>query len=144
MPKPIAALCVALLLFAATLTAADDQTEPKAKAVKPREIDAKGGLPAGRGSHDKPTVITTEKELAAQVSNEETRAAILKKVDFKKEQLLLFSWAGSGGDKLTPVEGKAGEAAFEFRPGFTDDFVRHAKLFAVPAKSKLKITKRQE
>jgi hypothetical protein len=69
------------------------------------------------------------------------RAVILKQVDFKKERLLLFSWSG-GDDRLTPVEGKPGEAAFEFVAGPSEELLTHAKLFAVPARAKVKVTTR--
>jgi hypothetical protein len=138
MPK-YAALFLALIL-SPSLHARDDDPEPKAKAVKPREIVV-AGLPAGRGSVESPTSIPSEKRLAELVPNEDARAAILKQVDFKKERLLLFSWAG-GEDRLTPVEGKPGEAAFEFVAGLSDEILTHAKLFAVPIKAKVKVTAR--
>jgi hypothetical protein len=134
-----AALCLAALALHAELCA-DDDPEPRAKAVKPREIVVTG-LPAGRGSYDAPTSIPSEKHLAEIVADNDVRAAILKQVDFRKERLLLFSWAG-GDDRLTPVEGKPGEAAFEFVAGPSEEILTHAKLFAVPARVKVKVTTR--
>src|SRR5215475_12790766 len=106
MPK-YAALVLAVLIPAA-LVAGDDDPEPRPKAVKPREIVV-AGLPGGRGSVESPTSIPSEKHLAELVPDKDVRAAILKQVDFRKEKLLLFSWSG-GDDRLTPVEGKPGEA----------------------------------
>jgi hypothetical protein len=140
MPKNAAALSLALLLTTA-LAARDDDPEPKARAVKPREIPATG-LPAGRGSYDAPISIPSEKHLAELVPDRDARAAILKQVDFKKERLLLFSWSGSGGDGVTPALGKAGEANFHYAGGKTSDLVRHARLFAIPARAKVKVTAR--
>jgi hypothetical protein len=139
MPKYAAALCLAALSLPA-VTLADDDPEPRARAVKPREIVA-AGLPAGRGSVESPTSIPGEKHLAELVPDEGVRAAILKQVDFRKERLLLFSWTG-GDDRLTPVEGKPGEATFEFVAGKARDLLTHAKLFAVPARAKVKVTSR--
>src|SRR4051812_3050590 len=107
MPKYAAALCLALL---PSLCAADDDPEPRPKAVKPREIVV-AGLPTGRGSVENPTSISSEKHLAELIPGKEVRAAILEQVDFRKERLLLFSWCG-GLDRLTPVAGKPGEATF--------------------------------
>jgi hypothetical protein len=112
MPK-CAALCLALLVTA-VLVAGDDP-EPRPKAVRPREVVVEG-LPAGRGSVESPTSIPSEKHLSELVTDKGVRAVILKQVDFRKERLLLFRWHGGGFDRLTPVEGKPGEAAFEFAP----------------------------
>jgi hypothetical protein len=67
------------------------------------------------------------------------RAAILKQVDFRKERLLLFSWAGSSGDRLL-LRGRQEEIAFEYSRGDTEDLHLHARLFAVPARAKVKVT----
>jgi hypothetical protein len=117
MPKYAGGLCLAALLLPAFMRAQDDP-EPKAKAVKPREIVA--GLPGGQGSVESPTSIPSEKHLAELIADKDVQAAILKQVDFKKERLLLFSWAG-GDDRLTPVEGRRGEAAFEFVAGPSEE-----------------------
>jgi hypothetical protein len=132
-----AALCLALLM-PAVVVARDDDPEPRTRAVKPREIVV-AGLPTGRGDVNTPISIPGEKRLAELVPNEDVRAAILKQVDFRKERLLLFRWFG-GEDRLTPVEGKPGEAAFEFITGKAKDLAAHAKLFAVPARAKVKVT----
>ena len=109
--------------------------------MKPREIVV-AGLPTGRGSVERPTSIPSEKHLAELIADKDVQAAILKQVDFKKERLLLFRWAGSGFDRLTPVAGQPGEATFEFVAGPSDEILTHAKLFAVPAKAKVKVTSR--
>jgi hypothetical protein len=98
MPKYAAALCLAALSLAATR--ADDDPEPRPKAVMPREIVV-AGLPTGQGSIESPTSIPSEKHLAELVADKGVRAAILKQVDFRKERLLLFRWHG-GLDRLTP------------------------------------------
>src|SRR5215211_851273 len=114
MPK-YAALCLAMLMTA-VLVAADDDPEPRARAVKPREIVV-AGLPLGRGRYDAPTSIPSEKHLAELVPDREVRAAILKQVDFGKERLLLFSWTGKVGGEVRPKGGNARVAVFEYVPG---------------------------
>jgi hypothetical protein len=140
MPKYAAALCLALLA-GATLPARDDDPEPKAKAVKPRRIKS-GPVLSTPGSYDRPTRITTAKQLREVAGDGKAEAAILKQVDLRKEHLLLFCWSGSGGDLLTPADSKAGEANFTFSPGKTKDKALHVGLFAVPARAKVKVTAR--
>ena len=137
MPKCVM-LCLALLL-PAVVAARDHDPEPKPKAVTPREI-VDDGLPGGRGNVESPTSISSETHLAELVPDKGVRAAILKQVDFRKERLLLFRWHGGGFDRLTPVEGKPGEAAFEFAAGDAKETCDQAKLFAVPAGAKVKVT----
>jgi hypothetical protein len=137
MPKTAAALC--LLLLVATLSYAGDALGAKGKGAKPRRIRS-GPVFAVRGSHDRPTLIATEKELREAVRDRMAEAAILKQVDFRKEHLLLFCWSGSRGDLLVPAEGKAGEANFTFTPGKEKNNALHVGLFAVPARAKVKVT----
>jgi hypothetical protein len=135
------ACLAALLLNTASLPpslANDTSPEPTAN-TKARAIEVKG-LPTGRGDYDKPTRITTEKELAKAIPDKEVRAAILKQADLKKEHLLLFIWSGSGGDRLSLKDENKGEVTFEFTHGLRSDLRPHAHLFAIPAKSKFKVT----
>src|SRR5262245_41610081 len=140
MTKHAFALCLAVTLSAAATSAGDDP-EPKGKAVMPREIVV-AGLQSGDGTYDAPTRITTQKQLAELVPDEQTRGAILKAVNFRKEHLLLFRWSGSGSGRIVPVQSKAGEANFEFTGAGLKIHVAHAKLFAVPARAKVKVTTR--
>ena len=133
-----AALLLALIL-PPSLQARDDDPEPKPKAAKPRPITQFGPVPATRGSYDKPTRITTEKQLLGVIGKENAKSPILKAVDFRKEHLLLFCWSGSRGDSLDPAEGKAGEANFTFAPGKDKNNALHQGLYAIPAKAKVKV-----
>jgi hypothetical protein len=137
MPKYAALLL--LVILSATLHARDDDPEPRARVVKPREIVVEG-LPARRGDVNTPISIPSEKRLAELVPSEDVRAAILKQVDFRKEKPLLFRWHGRPADAVVPVAGKPGEAAFEYAPGGDDLGVLHAKLFAVPARATVRVT----
>ena len=59
-------------------------------------------------------------------------------MDFGTEQLLLFTWSGSGRDKLTPEfkvlcsKSKEAEVVFRYTPGGSTDRKAHARLFVVP------------
>jgi hypothetical protein len=140
MPKFAAALCLLAPLSAAAAYA-DDDLEPRARAVMPREI-VTAGLPApgGRARCGATVSIADERRLAELVSDGEARAAILRKVEFRKERLLLFRWEGSGADRLAPAQGRPGEANFEYVCGMTADLFSHARLFAVPLEAKVKVT----
>ncbi len=88
-----------------------------------------------------PVVITDAEGLADAFADPASREAIGKQVDFSKEKLLLFRWAGSGGDRLTAqvVEGQdASRVIFQLVPGLTDDLRRHFYLFALPRGMKWK------
>ena len=137
MPKYATGLLLAapLLLLPALMRADDADPEPRARAVKPREIVV-AGLPTGEGNVHTPISIPSEKHLAEVLADRDVRAAILKQVDFRKEKLLLFRWFG-GRDSLTPVEGGPGLAAFEYVRGKSKDLAAHAKLFAIPARAKV-------
>jgi hypothetical protein len=115
MPKYVA-LCLAALLLPAAVLARDDDPEPRPRPAKPRAIRGVGPIPATRGSYDRPTRITTAKQLGEVVNDRKAEAAILKAVDFGKEHLLLFCWSGSRADSLAPAEGKVGEATTSRSP----------------------------
>jgi hypothetical protein len=140
MPKYAALLF--LVILSATLHARDDDPEPRPKSVKPREVAVpQSARLAGRGSYDAPVSIPSGRRLAELVTDKEARAAIAKQVDFGREKLVLFSWTGTSRDRLTPVKGAPGEAAFEYELGRAFDVAGHARLFAVPAHAKVKVTK---
>lgn len=89
----------------------------------------------GVGPLKKPAVLTSVEELTkALAADKETVGQIAKQVDFMKQQLIYFRWAGSGQDKIKPVVqmGTTGAVViFEYTPGLTRDYVQHAKLFAI-------------
>jgi len=69
---------------------------------------------------------------------------VLKQVDFSKEYIVAFAWAGSGGDQVgfRVDKGQAGEeVTFGYTPGVTDDLRRHLKLFVLPSKATFKMGK---
>jgi hypothetical protein len=114
---------------------ADEPAKDAKQAVK--EIDLKGlkRAPAEGGDVKKPTVITSAEELAKAFPEEELQGRIKKEVDFDKQRLLFFAWAGSGGDKLDfkVEDGKKGpEAVFTYRTGLTRDLRGHFHLYVLP------------
>ncbi len=122
-----------LLLVLPVLAA--DSPEPKGrKPVKLREIKVEN-LPTSEGAFGKPAKIASQKDLEKAVADKDVRQKISKQVDFKKEYLLLFRWAGSGADRLSVSvdKGKKGDVArFRHKAGMTADFHRHAVLYALP------------
>ncbi|MBY0230998.1 MAG: hypothetical protein K2W96_17060 [Gemmataceae bacterium] len=128
-----------MMMTALVMVAMLADAEPPAKPVKTREITAVKRLVTELGGDPmKPVRLKSEKELADAVGDEAAKA-ILKEVDFKKEHLLLFAWAGSGGDRIEPTDSKRGDAAFAYTRGKRKDLRKHAKLFAIDAKSEVKV-----
>jgi hypothetical protein len=118
---------VVLGLTALTATAGDTAV---------RTLDLKGlklGNPKGKVSQ--PTVITSAEELAAAVADEDAQKKIKDQVDFTKEKLLYFVWAGSGGDKLSFASDKGDkglEVTVTLKPGLTNDLRQHRHMVAIP------------
>jgi hypothetical protein len=128
----------ALILLLAL--AADVEPDDPA-AMKVREITPPARLGVPRGGE--PLKIASEEELKKAASGD-TLAALKKQVDLRKEYLLVFTWAGSGGDRLSvEVEkGKGGPVAmFRKTPGLTNDLRRHQKVFALPRKMTYRVSK---
>src|SRR5262249_17449550 len=110
------------------LTAAGAQ-DKKDDIVK--ELDAKGIKGSERGSVLKPTVLASMDDVTKLIKEEDVANRLKKDVDFTKSQLVLFTWGGSGGDKLA-FDVKEKKVVFAFTPGLTRDFRLHTRLFAIP------------
>ena len=66
------------------------------------------------------------------------------KIDFAKEDVIYFAWAGSGQDRIAPAsrEGaKKGGAAFLYQQGMTEDLRPHCKIYAVGKGSSARVAK---
>ncbi len=125
------ALC-ALIAFSPALFA--DKTEPDdPKAPKARELDLKGITASGEGGRFAPNKITKADDLDAYVGKE-GKEAILKQANLKKEYLVVFRWAGSGGDRVT-MSAEGDKVTFNYKRGLTRDLRQHLKIFALPAKA---------
>ena len=122
----IATICLALTL-------ALSPGEPG----KLRQLDVKGlTIKAAQKSFAGPRAIASADELDKAVPAAD---AIKKSIDFTKDKLLLFTWSGSGGDKLTAKTDDAGNAVFTFQGGLTRDLRPHVHLFAIPKAAEFKI-----
>jgi hypothetical protein len=88
------------------------------------------GLPQTRGRIAKPTAIENAEQLAKAFADEALRKAIEKQVDFSKEALYFFAWAGSGQDTLS-ADVAEGEVVFRYKRGLTRDLRAHTALFAL-------------
>jgi hypothetical protein len=81
---------------------------------------------------NKPIVIKSQDD-AAKHFGKEALDVIGKKVDNKKQIVLVFAWQGSGGDKLDyqVLESFPEQVPFSLRPGLTDDLRTHSRVFVV-------------
>jgi hypothetical protein len=81
---------------------------------------------------NKPIVIKSQDD-AAKHFGKDALETIAKKVDFKKQIVLVFAWRGSGGDKLQYriLESFPEQIPFSLRPGVTDDLRSHTRVFAL-------------
>lgn len=129
-------LTIALGSCVALAAAADD----KDKLVRELELKSpkigvkKGAQPADAAK------ITSKAELEQLIPDEPTREAIAKLIDFEKSYLLIFAWAGSGGDKIAAADEK-GEAVFTVTRGKTKDLRQHLRVFAVAKDAKWSVAK---
>ena len=91
-------------------------------------------IPAHPGPFGPPVSIANEDQLTAAIPDRSAFDAVAKAVDFSRQQLLLFSWSGSGGDRLIAepkVEAGMTTIDLEFEFGLTDDIREHQALLAI-------------
>ncbi len=135
------AIAVILTMITVVLAQSPEPKEKKGHEGE-REIDIKGlKIDTAESGKLQSIKITTEKEFEEAIPDKDARTALSKKIDLKKEYLLLVKWAGSGGDRLyfeTIKDKKQGEAVcvFTMKRGLTRDLRRHVKLFAIPKEVK--------
>jgi hypothetical protein len=105
-----------------------------------RALDVKVEAPA-KGRVVQPAAIRSADELAKAIADDAAVAAVKKAVDFAKEQVVYFAWAGSGQDKITfeSSGGAAPTVTFTYAPGRTRDIRAHARLFALPKDATYKV-----
>lgn len=117
---------VVALAFTGFAAANDDKKElVRELELKAAKLEPKKGTKVGE-----PTKVTSKAELAKAVDDQDAADAIAKLVDFEKEYVLIFVWAGSGGDKLTAAVEKDA-VVFAVKRGLTKDLRQHAHVFAV-------------
>lgn len=119
-------LVVVALAFTGFVAAKDDKKE----LVRELELKAAKLEPQKGAKVGEPTKVTSKAELAKAVEDKDAADAIAKLVDFEKEYVLIFAWAGSGGDKLTAAVDKDA-VIFSVKRGLTKDLRQHAHVFAV-------------
>ncbi len=120
------------LFLAVPVFAADEK--PTVKEIPTKDL--KITFPKG-GKATEPTEIKTAEELTKSAALKDAADEIKKQVNFEKEKLVFFAWAGSGGDKITPDEKTAG--TFTLTRGLTRDLRMHMRLFVVPKDAAVKI-----
>lgn len=92
---------------------------------------------------NKPRSIKTAAELEKAFGKEKA-GELLKRIDFDKQQLVIFRWAGSGQDELfANLEGEddAEQLVFGYRGGMTRDLRQHARYYVVGQDQDWKIQK---
>ena len=115
--------------FAAFAIGAED----KDKAKKPYFEVSVEKVKFEPGKFDSPVEVSTYEELEKAVPDEAAREAIVKSVDCKAYKLVIFSWQGSGQDKIEVLvkESFPEQLVFQRVPGRTKDLRTHLKVYAV-------------
>ena len=72
-------------------------------------------------------------EEAGRYFSEDARAELVRHVDFEKQILLVFTWRGSGQDKLEYAVAKSfpEQITFTIKPGQTRDLRPHLHMFVL-------------
>jgi hypothetical protein len=86
---------------------------------------------AGR-SRERPEAIRSEESLAAAFENDAVRKRVAEKVDFDREQLILFAWNGNSGDRMSAAVDNISDAPkvmFYELPRTGDGFVARSYIF---------------
>ncbi len=126
-----------ILCFSLAASAEDKVADAPARVII---VTVKGSF-LTKGRPQQPIVIKTKEELTTALGDKNAIETVLKEVDFAKEQLILFSWAGSGQDQITADDEKSkdGEVMFRYKPGRTRDLRPHLRLFAIAKDAKWKV-----
>ncbi len=125
--------CVAVLFFLCDAVLAQEPIIP-IKNAKPKPNIFKAT------ARNKPLKITSGKE-AAKFFSKKSLAVLHKKVDFKKQFLLVFAWKGSGQDRLVydVAESFPEQITFHIKPGRTRDLRPHTYVFALRSNVKWRV-----
>jgi len=132
-------LATMLLFLAAPTMAASTPVSPEDKPAV-REIKAENINSVGRpGRMPAPRKFTTAAEFEKAFSGDGVKE-VLKAVDFAKEYIVVFTWGGSGQDRIEYSTEK-NEVTFKYTPGRTRDLRGHTKIFVLPSKATFKMGK---
>ncbi|HIM31025.1 MAG TPA: hypothetical protein EYG57_15940 [Planctomycetes bacterium] len=87
-----------------------------------------------------PIVVRSARELAKHIS-EEQLAKFQDKLDWQKQQVLIFAWRGSGQDRLEfdVLESFPEQIVFRYLPGRTRDLRPHLHLFVLRSNVKWRL-----
>jgi hypothetical protein len=127
-----------VLFLALPALAADDKDKPAIRVIPTKDL--KVMFPA-KANVKEPTIIASTDELAKSPIVKDAADDLKKQIDFAKDKLVVFAWAGSGQDKLASdlkSEDKKTIAEFTLTRGLTRDLRRHIHLFAVPKDAEVK------
>lgn len=99
--------------------------------------------------NDEPTGVDKPMEISSMAAlekafGEDKAKELSRHIDFEKQKMMVFRWAGSGQDELfASVEGKddGQELVFGYRGGMTRDLRQHAKYYIVDKASDWSVTK---
>ena len=131
-------MCAVAVVLAGTVPAVRVSAEEKSPVKEVPTKDLKL-TPGEGGKAGAPTEIKTAEELEKSPVLKGAAADVKKHVDFSKEKVVLFSWGGSGGDRITVAKADAKTVEFAHKGGLTLDFVMHVKLFVVPKDAAVKV-----
>jgi hypothetical protein len=134
-------VCIVAVLAGAVPAFAEKKLVPPAM----RALELKGVRVVHAGDVEPKSVeIVDDEDLARSplFVDAESRAVIKSQVDFDKQKLVVFSWSGSGQDKLSGALENDGKAAvFTYKVGLTDDLRHHAFVFVVPKGATVEVKK---
>ena len=127
---------LAFALFVPVVATADDA--PKVRPIDTAKLKL---APQRQGKATEPAVLASADDLAKSPVVGKAADELAEVVDFDKEKLVVFAWAGSGQDKVTTEGVKDETASFTYTRGLTRDLRQHVQLFAVPkAVEKIEVT----
>ena len=131
--------CAMFAAFAVgSLAVADDKKDKEKDKPAVKEIATKDLklAPPKMGRATEPTTVKTAEELKKNPVVGAAAETITKQIDFEKQSLLVFAWAGSGRDTITASIGADSDKKpivyVEYIRGKTRDLRQHVRLFAVP------------
>jgi hypothetical protein len=131
----------AALIVGSFALAADDK--PAIKQIPTKDLKLTITLPE-KGKVTEPMIVTSATDLPKVTPfGPAAVEAVAKQIDFEKEKLVVFWWAGSGQDKVAAGELKTADkkttANFSYTRGLTRDLRSHFHLFIVPKDAEVKV-----
>jgi hypothetical protein len=133
-------LCTTLVFLLAGFAVAQDKDKDKAAVREIPTKDLKVKFPEKPGKATEPAAVTSAEALGNNPVVGGAADEIKKQVNFDKEKLLVFAWAGSGQDMVAVTaaeKDKKTVLTVTYTPGKTRDLRQHVKLFAVPKDAEL-------